>query len=143
MVPSAELTNYSWRMRLCVLISLAFAWSPLNGAWVGQNGIDWQPWSESVFIQAKKEGRFVLLDLGTVWCHWCHVMDEITYEDPKVIQLIGSHYTVSQKSLPKRGSAGGERQPGVGQGQVSFHHAGRLDTFRSPRDRRPGQAPLP
>jgi uncharacterized protein len=27
-----------------------------------------------------------------VWCHWCHVMDEITYRDPKVIELIRSHY---------------------------------------------------
>jgi uncharacterized protein len=33
-----------------------------------------------------------LLNLGAVWCHWCHVMDEITYRDPKVIELIRSHY---------------------------------------------------
>jgi len=57
-----------------------------------EDKIDWQPWSNSVFAQAKKEGRFVLLNLGAVWCHWCHVMDEITYEDPKVIELIRSHY---------------------------------------------------
>lgn len=58
----------------------------------GTQAIDWQPWSDSVFDQAKEQGRFVLLDLGTVWCHWCHVMDEITYRDPKVIELIRSHY---------------------------------------------------
>jgi uncharacterized protein YyaL (SSP411 family) len=57
-----------------------------------QDKIDWQPWSDSVFAQAKKEGRFVLLNLGAVWCHWCHVMDEITYQDPKVVELIRSHY---------------------------------------------------
>ena len=45
-----------------------------------------------MFAQAQKEGRFVLLNLGAVWCHWCHVMDEITYRDPKVIELIRSHY---------------------------------------------------
>ena len=56
-----------------------------------QDNIDWQPWSDSVFAQAQKEGRFVLLNLGAVWCHWCHVMDEITYQDPKVIELIRSH----------------------------------------------------
>jgi uncharacterized protein YyaL (SSP411 family) len=57
-----------------------------------QDNIGWQPWSDAVFAQAKKEGRFVLLNLGAVWCHWCHVMDEITYQDPKVIELIRSHY---------------------------------------------------
>jgi uncharacterized protein YyaL (SSP411 family) len=55
-------------------------------------GIDWHSWSDSVFDPAKKQGRFVLLDLGTVWCHWCHVMDEVTYQDPKVIELVRSNY---------------------------------------------------
>jgi uncharacterized protein YyaL (SSP411 family) len=54
--------------------------------------IDWQPWSDSIFERARKEHRFVLLDLGAVWCHWCHVMEEITYRDPKVIALIKQRY---------------------------------------------------
>jgi len=33
-----------------------------------------------------------LLNLGAVWCHWCHVMDGITNQDPQVIELIRSHY---------------------------------------------------
>jgi uncharacterized protein len=69
------------------LLSLNFAFGEQK-----QNNINWQPWSDSVFAQAQKEGRFVLLNLGAVWCHWCHVMDEITYRDPKVIELIRSHY---------------------------------------------------
>jgi len=58
----------------------------------GAEQIQWQPWSDSVFEQAKQEGRFVLLDLGTGWCHWCHVMEEVTYADPAVIDLIRSRY---------------------------------------------------
>jgi uncharacterized protein YyaL (SSP411 family) len=54
--------------------------------------IDWEPWSDSIFEKAQKEHRFVLLDLGAVWCHWCHVMEEITYRDPKVIALIQERY---------------------------------------------------
>jgi len=54
--------------------------------------IDWQPWSDSVFERAARENRFVLLDLEAVWCHWCHVMDEVTYSDPKVVALIKSRY---------------------------------------------------
>jgi uncharacterized protein YyaL (SSP411 family) len=65
--------------------------------------IDWQPWSHSVFADAKREHKFVLLDLQAVWCHWCHVMDEKTYSDPKVIALIQSRYIavrVDQDSRP-------------------------------------------
>jgi uncharacterized protein len=65
--------------------------------------IAWQEWSDEIFTQAPKEHRFVLLDLEAVWCHWCHVMDEITYRDPKVIELINARYIavkVDQDSRP-------------------------------------------
>ena len=65
--------------------------------------IHWQPWSPQVFAQAKAEHRFVLLDLEAVWCHWCHVMDEQTYADPKVIALMNQRYLavkVDQDSDP-------------------------------------------
>lgn len=55
-------------------------------------GIAWQAWSDQIFERAKTEKRFVLLDLGAGWCHWCHVMDEMTYSDPKVIALIRAKY---------------------------------------------------
>ena len=54
----------------------------------------WQPWSDAVFAKAKRERRFVLLDLEAVWCHWCHVMDENTYSDPAVIKMLQAHYIV-------------------------------------------------
>jgi uncharacterized protein YyaL (SSP411 family) len=54
--------------------------------------IDWHDWSPTIFDQAKTQHRFVLLDLGTRWCHWCHVMEGTTYADPQVIQLIGDKY---------------------------------------------------
>ena len=54
--------------------------------------IEWQPWSDAVFERARSENRFVLLDLEAVWCHWCHVMDQETYSDPEVQELIAQHY---------------------------------------------------
>jgi hypothetical protein len=56
------------------------------------DGIAWQPWSEQVFAQAQREGKLVLLDMEAVWCHWCHVMDETTYQDPAVVKLISRHF---------------------------------------------------
>jgi uncharacterized protein YyaL (SSP411 family) len=57
-----------------------------------KSAIDWQPWSDKIFERAAAEHKFVLLDLGAGWCHWCHVMDEITYSDPKVIELLRAKY---------------------------------------------------
>ncbi|MGA7395341.1 MAG: DUF255 domain-containing protein, partial [Terrimicrobiaceae bacterium] len=64
--------------------------------------IEWHPWSEAVFEQAKRENRFVLLDLGAVWCHWCHVMEEITYRHPEVVRLIRSRYIAVQVDQDSR-----------------------------------------
>jgi hypothetical protein len=55
-------------------------------------GIAWQPWSDGVFQEAMAEHKLVLLDLEAVWCHWCHVMDEMTYADPRVIALVREKY---------------------------------------------------
>ncbi len=65
--------------------------------------LNWLPWSDDVFSQAKREQRFVLLDLEAVWCHWCHVMDVTTYRDSKVQELLRSKYLtvrVDQDSRP-------------------------------------------
>jgi uncharacterized protein YyaL (SSP411 family) len=65
--------------------------------------IAWRPWSDEAFATARREHRFVILDLEAVWCHWCHVMDKTTYRDPKVIALLGARYVavrVDQDSRP-------------------------------------------
>jgi uncharacterized protein YyaL (SSP411 family) len=84
------------------LVAALFLLWTLPGYTAGSK-IDWQPWSDSVFERAARENRFVLLDLEAVWCHWCHVMDEVTYSDPKVVELIKSRYIpvrVDQDSRP-------------------------------------------
>ena len=54
--------------------------------------IQWVGWSDAVFDQAKRENKFVLLDLEAIWCHWCHVMAETTYKNPEVIRLMQTKY---------------------------------------------------
>jgi uncharacterized protein len=54
--------------------------------------IRWQPWGETSFELARELKRPVLIDIGAVWCHWCHVMDQTTYTDPQVIKLINDNY---------------------------------------------------
>jgi uncharacterized protein YyaL (SSP411 family) len=69
----------------------------------GETRLNWRPWSDAVFAEARRDHKFVLLDLEAVWCHWCHVMDANTYSDPEVISLLRAHYItlkVDQDSRP-------------------------------------------
>ncbi len=50
--------------------------------------VDWHAWSEQAFARAQAENKPVLLDIGAVWCHWCHVMDRESYEDAEIAALI-------------------------------------------------------
>jgi len=54
--------------------------------------IHWYPWSDAAFAAARTEDRPVLLDIGAVWCHWCHVMDGESYEDPRVADFLNQHF---------------------------------------------------
>ena len=44
--------------------------------------VHWFPWGDAAFARAREEDKPILLDIGAVWCHWCHVMDGESYEDP-------------------------------------------------------------
>src|SRR4051812_30052454 len=46
--------------------------------------VQWHPWGEAAFARAQAEDKPILLDIGAVWCHWCHVMDRESYEDPEM-----------------------------------------------------------
>ncbi|CAN5694626.1 thioredoxin domain-containing protein [soil metagenome] len=54
----------------------------------GTQPVDWMPWGEAAFEKSRREDRPVLLDIGAVWCHWCHVMDRESYEDVETAALI-------------------------------------------------------
>jgi uncharacterized protein len=54
--------------------------------------IHWFPWSDEAFAAARAEDRPVLLDIGAVWCHWCHVMDGESYEDPELARFLNEHF---------------------------------------------------
>jgi uncharacterized protein YyaL (SSP411 family) len=53
-----------------------------------QQPVRWQPWSTAAFERARTEDKPILLDIGAVWCHWCHVMDRESYEDQDTAALI-------------------------------------------------------
>jgi uncharacterized protein YyaL (SSP411 family) len=54
--------------------------------------VQWHEWSEDAFASAQRENKPMLLDIGAVWCHWCHVMDRESYEDPEVAAIVNEHF---------------------------------------------------
>jgi uncharacterized protein YyaL (SSP411 family) len=89
----------SAKFRLSLCLVAAITTTPA----LAEDGLHWSGWNDDVFARAKAEKRFVILDLEAVWCHWCHVMDQMTYADPKVQALVNAKYLpvrVDQDSDP-------------------------------------------
>ena len=56
------------------------------------NPVNWYPWGDEVFEKAKSLNRPVLLSVGYSTCHWCHVMEEESFEDEEIAQVINDNY---------------------------------------------------
>src|SRR5213596_2267882 len=54
--------------------------------------VHWRPWGEAAFAQARADEKPILLDIGAVWCHWCHVMDGESYEDLEVAEILNRDF---------------------------------------------------
>jgi uncharacterized protein YyaL (SSP411 family) len=54
--------------------------------------IQWREWGEGAFAAAQHENKPILLDIGAVWCHWCHVMDRESYDDPEVARIVNERF---------------------------------------------------
>ena len=54
--------------------------------------VRWQEWSDAAFDRAQREDKPILLDIGAVWCHWCHVIDRESYENAEIASIINEHY---------------------------------------------------
>lgn len=56
------------------------------------NPVDWYPWGEEAFRTARREAKPVFLSIGYSTCHWCHVMEEESFEDPETARLLNEHF---------------------------------------------------
>jgi uncharacterized protein len=54
--------------------------------------IRWHEWGEEAFTAARTENKPILLDIGAVWCHWCHVMDHESYDNPEVARVVNDNF---------------------------------------------------
>ena len=57
-----------------------------------ENPVHWQPWGEDIWERAQKEDKLVLVSIGYSSCHWCHVMEEETFENDSVARFMNQHF---------------------------------------------------
>ncbi len=56
------------------------------------NPVDWYPWGNEAFNKAKEEDKPIFLSIGYSTCHWCHVMEQESFEDAEVAELLNQQY---------------------------------------------------
>ncbi len=56
------------------------------------NPVEWYPWGEEAFRRARDEDRPVFLSIGYSACHWCHVMERESFEDPAIAAIMNEHF---------------------------------------------------
>jgi uncharacterized protein YyaL (SSP411 family) len=54
--------------------------------------IQWHEWGAEAFAAARSADKPMLLDIGAVWCHWCHVMDRESYDDPAIAAIVNENF---------------------------------------------------
>jgi uncharacterized protein YyaL (SSP411 family) len=64
--------------------------------------IDWHEWGPQAFARARAENKPILLDIGAVWCHWCHVIDRESYENPEIAGMINRFYVAVKVDRDER-----------------------------------------
>jgi len=64
--------------------------------------IRWHEWGEEAFALARHENKPILLDIGAVWCHWCHVMDRESYDSPEIAEVINERFVAVKVDRDER-----------------------------------------
>lgn len=76
--------------------------------------IQWHEFGEEAFAAARAANKPVLLDIGAVWCHWCHVMDRESYDDAEVAAIVNEHYIAVKVDRDERPDIDSRYQTAVG-----------------------------
>ncbi|MDA3130870.1 thioredoxin domain-containing protein [Aliibacillus thermotolerans] len=66
------------------------------------NPVHWYPWGEEAFERARTERKPVLVSIGYSTCHWCHVMNRESFEDPKIAAFLNEHFVAIKVDREER-----------------------------------------
>jgi uncharacterized protein YyaL (SSP411 family) len=57
-----------------------------------EDAIDWHPWGEPALQRAQRDNKLIFLSIGYASCYWCHVLARTTFADPRVIEILNTHF---------------------------------------------------
>lgn len=57
-----------------------------------ENPVDWYAWEQEAFDKANNEHKPIFLSIGYATCHWCHVMEHESFEDPDIAAYLNEHF---------------------------------------------------
>src|SRR5207245_853148 len=88
-----------------------------RGVWaraLARQPVQWYPWGEDAFRRAKELDRPILLVIGATWCHWCHVIDRESYENPELAGVINDNFVAIKLDRDERPDIDARYQQAVG-----------------------------
>jgi uncharacterized protein YyaL (SSP411 family) len=57
-----------------------------------ENPVDWYPWGAEAHARARAENKPIFLSIGYAACHWCHVMEHESFEDPEIARQLNANF---------------------------------------------------
>ncbi len=66
------------------------------------NPVDWYPWGAEAFGKARKENKPIFLSVGYSTCHWCHVMEHESFENPAIAKILNDHFVAIKVDREER-----------------------------------------
>jgi uncharacterized protein YyaL (SSP411 family) len=95
--------------------------------------VGWHEWGDEAFERARAEKKPILLDIGAVWCHWCHVIDRESYENPEISAIINRFFVAVKVDRDERPDVDARYQTAVS--AVSGQGGWPLTAFLTPDGR--------
>ena len=86
------------------------------------NPVDWYPWGQEAFDEARRADKPIFLSIGYSTCHWCHVMAHESFESPAIAEILNQRFRLDQSR--SRGAAG--RRPRLHDVRAGDDRIGRL-----------------
>jgi uncharacterized protein YyaL (SSP411 family) len=99
------------------------------------NPVDWRPWGDEAFAEARRRDVPVFLSVGYATCHWCHVMEEESFEDEDIAAVMNTHFVCIKLDREERPDVDAHYMAAV-QGMTG-HGGWPMSVWLTPDERRP------
>ena len=101
---TAEFRGFEWLKTGAAVTGLIMA-TLLIGSWIMRGpGVAWHPYSEPLFVEARKLKKPIIIDFYADWCAPCRDLDEVTFHDPEIVKQAGNNFIMVKVDLTRKGN---------------------------------------